>query len=343
MKIAHINLAKGFRGGERQTITLIQTLSEKYPEVEQILVCRKDSPMRKMLASCINLKFVNAKKQWQGHFLLSSVELVHAHEAKAVHWAWLHHLIFKTPYIITRRVDFPFKKNFLSRKTYGKADTVIAISQAIFEKLIPFSKNIKLIPDSYSNLPSNLSTIEKLKRDFSKKFVVGNIAALVKEKGQELLLEVAREFKHKYPNIIFIFLGKGKDGEFFKELSKDLDNVYWLDFQEDIGSYLKIMDIFAFPTLTEGLGSSLLDAMAYNVPIIATRTGGIPDIIKHNVNGLLFESGNSKDLSNKIELIYHDDKLKNSIINHAKENLTKFSPHEIAEKYYRIYQDIICK
>lgn len=89
LRIMHVNLARGFRGGERQTELLIQTLAAH--GVSQQLVCRGDSPLRAHLQGTPGLKFVTANHQLMGHWRAEPADLVHAHEAKAVHWAWLHH------------------------------------------------------------------------------------------------------------------------------------------------------------------------------------------------------------------------------------------------------------
>ncbi|SSY80718.1 glycosyltransferase family 4 protein [Alysiella crassa] len=342
MKIVHANLARGFRGGERQTVTLIQALSQQYPDIQQVLLCRADSPMREMLKNREHIQFVDANKQWQGHFAIGQADVIHAHEAKAVHWAWLHHLVWKTPYLITRRVDFPLKNNFLGKQTFGNAHAIIAISQAIQTRLQSFSQNVDVITDAYSRLPENPPTIEKLQKQFANRFVIGHIGALVdSHKGQLDLLQVARQFRQQYPDCVFLFLGQGADEAMLKAQSADLDNVHWLGFQTDVGSYLAVMDLFVFPSRTEGLGSALLDAMVYNVPIIASRVGGIPDIIQHENNGLLFETGQTVQLAEQIEKMYHNSVFRLRCAAAAKQQLANFSPENMAAKYMVHYQNAV--
>lgn len=341
MKIVHVNLARGFRGGERQTVTLIQTLAQKYADLQQVLVCRDNSPMRDMLCD-YPVQFVSAARQWQGHFAVGDVDLVHAHEAKAVHWAWLHHVLRRKPYLLTRRVNFPLKSRFFGRKTHGAAHCVVAVSAAVREMMLPFSQNVSVIADAYSRLPEKSQTVDFLKQQFADKFVVGHIGALVdSDKGQLDLLAAARQLKSRYPDCVFVFLGQGADEDLFKQQSADLDNVHWLGFQSDVGSYLAVMDLFVFPSRTEGLGSTLLDAMAYDVPVVASRVGGIPDIVKHEHNGLLFESGDIADLVRQIERMYCHKSFRQQCIEHAQAQLARFSPEYTAAQYYQIYQDII--
>ena len=96
LHIMHVNLAKGFRGGERRTELLIQSLAAQ--GFKQSLVSRSDSPLRHRLHNTERLTFIKANHQLMGHWQ-AEADIVHAHEAKAVHWAWLHHRLKGTPYI----------------------------------------------------------------------------------------------------------------------------------------------------------------------------------------------------------------------------------------------------
>ena len=113
MKIAHVNFAKGFRGGERQTALLIREL-EAANAGKQVLLCRWDSPLREELQDLKNLTFVNSSNIFSGHFAFKGADIIHAHEAKGAHWAFLEHQIRKIPYLITRRVTNLLRNNFHS-------------------------------------------------------------------------------------------------------------------------------------------------------------------------------------------------------------------------------------
>ncbi len=93
--LVHVNLARGFRGGERQPELLIRQLAGQ--GFSQTLVCRADSPLRGCLEGAARLRFVTARHQLQGHWAVGEASLLHAHEPKGVHWAWLHHLLRGLP------------------------------------------------------------------------------------------------------------------------------------------------------------------------------------------------------------------------------------------------------
>ena len=120
--------------------------------------------------------------------------------------------------------------------------------------------------------------------------VVGNVAALVPHKGQRHLVEAARLVVREMPDARFVILG---EGELREQLEKQvhehhLEKHVWLPgFRTDVLGCIKGFDLFVMSSVTEGLGTSLLDAMACGRPIVATRAGGIPEIVEDGVNGLL--------------------------------------------------------
>lgn len=341
MNICHVNLAGGFRGGERQTLTLIAALAQQ-PNIQQTLVCRQNSPMRELAKDIPNLSFATARAAWQGHFATRQTDIVHAHEARAAHWAWIHQRIHQTPYLITRRVDFHLKNNWFTNQVYQNAHVLVAISNAIAEKMHRFAPPKIVLTDTCSPLPEDAALSASLAEQFKHKFVIGHIGALVdSHKGQADLIEVARRFATQYPDCVFLFLGDGEDKAKFQTLSRDLNHVYWLGFQANIGSYLRVLDLFAFPSRTEGLGSTLLDAMAYQVPIVATRVGGIPDIIQDKQNGLLVPTGDVDALAQAIETLYQSPSMRETLVRNAQQTVHQYAPDALAAQYFRIYQQIL--
>jgi len=339
----HINLAKGFRGGERQTEILIRTLA-KNKKLKQLLVCRGDSPLKEHLKSINNLSFINANHQLAGHFNGEKVDIMHAHDAKAVHWAWFHNQLSKTPYIITRRVDHPIKDKWFNKQTYSKAASAIAISSLI-KQLIEqrqWNNNIQLIPSVMADFSTNKNITADFKAEFKGKLLIGNAGALVdKHKGQRLLIETARNLKDSHPHFHFIIFGRGEDELVLKEESKDLNNITWAGFKENIADYLAALDIFAFPSRNEGLGSTLLDVMNTGVPIVAANVGGIPDIVIHEKTGLLFEADNAKALESSLLRLIDSPTEQETYINKAKAQLDRYSPKAMADSYTDLYSKLI--
>lgn len=337
MHIIHVNLAKGFRGGERQTALLIQALASRVES--QILVCRHDSPLREELQKVDRLRIVSANHQLHGHVQAGRASVVHAHEAKALHWAWLHKRLYRMPYVVTRRVDTPIKDKWMNRLFYGNADCCVAISTVIKEQLAPWSQHaVPVIPSAMSNFSPDLHVAEQFKARYPGRFIVGHIGALVdRHKGQRVILEAARQLQESHPALLFVFFGKGEDEETLQQESLNLSNVVWAGFQPNIGDFIPALDLFVFPSRNEGLGSVLLDVMQAKIPIIASNVGGIPDLVHQNRTGALVEANNAVALKDAIIQAKENDKASTAMAEAAYERLKAFSPQAMAENYHNVY------
>jgi glycosyltransferase involved in cell wall biosynthesis len=339
--ICHINLAKGFRGGERQTELLIKELAKK--GVKQKLIIRSYSPLKDRLKDIRNLRIITISKPYMLSIgKVASCDILHAHETKAAQFAYIAHVLYGMPYFITRRVNFVPKDNFFNRRMYGKAKKVFAISTSVDKSLKKrfSSVNTEIIPSAHSNLDVT-EKLDLLKQKYSGYFVVGHIGALVVEdKGQNYIIEAAKKLKNsRY--IKFIFVGSGKDEKILKsQVEKyDIDNVVFEGFKDNVGDYLSLFDLFLFPSLNEGLGSILLDAMYFAKPIIATNVGGILDIIKDGYNGILINPKSADEISDAIMRLYEDSGLRKRLSENAKKESKQFSMEHLVNKYIERYEE----
>ncbi|NLQ16499.1 glycosyltransferase family 4 protein [Marinomonas sp. M1K-6] len=339
--VLHVNLAKGFRGGERQTELLIRALSKHF-NIKQLLACREDSPLLARLADVDNLSFVIANHQLSGHYAAPLVDIVHAHEAKAVHWAYVHKLLKNTPYIVTRRVDTVVKDKWLNQKTYRSASALVGISTLIANQIR--SKHwgeVYQIPSTLAHLESDPKEGEAFRNTFPGKTIIGHVGALVdKHKGQKILIEAAALLEKSHPDLQIVFFGDGADKEELETLSKGMKNITWMGFKARIGDYLPYFDLFVFPSRNEGLGSTLLDVMDAGVPIIASNVGGIPDIVIDNETGVLVTPNDSLALKEAIIKLSNDKALQTKLVAGAKKQLENYTPQKMAESYTALYKKI---
>ncbi|MCW8928350.1 MAG: glycosyltransferase, partial [Gammaproteobacteria bacterium] len=195
MIIGHVNLAAGFRGGERQTELLIRELSAR--GFEQIAVVRKESDLGDRLADVKGLKIRRICKPYiLGVGAARGCDLLHAHEAKASQYTYWVRRLLGIPYVITRRVPRVPGNNPLTRAVYRNATAVIALSQAIKASMLQHNPelNVQIIPSMSAQLPVNAAAVDALRERFAGKFLIGHIGALVNyHKGQQYLIEAARK------------------------------------------------------------------------------------------------------------------------------------------------------
>ena len=339
--ITHLNFAKGFRGGERQTLLLVESLAQK--GYTQTLVTRKNAPLAQKASKIKNLTIICILKPY---FLsipkIRKSDIIHAHETKAAHFAYFTHLIYKIPYILTRRIDQTIRASFLNKKVYLHSKKTVAISSVIQEKVHTLDKHINtsIIPDALSHLSTDKESSNTINQRFKDKFLIGHIGELDNEdKGQHYLIEVAKKLQNSHPYIHFLLLGKGKDEQHFKLQTEHLDNITFEGYVNNVGDYIPNFNLFVFPSLREGLGSILLDIMVFSIPIIATKVGGIPDIINHDKNGLLIPPHDSDALEKAILKLYKDKNLASSLSKKAKEDSTMYTAEKMRERYITLYKE----
>ncbi len=345
LKIAHINLAKGLRGGENQTLAIIEGLQNF--DIEQTLICRKNSLLEQQ-ALKLNIPVVaickpfllNVKK-------LKPFDLVHVHEGRSIYFALAANLLFQKSYLVTRRVLNKPREKWLTKLAYKKAAQITSISQKIDTVMRDFSTNqhYKIIPDIARQLESNSQKIANLKAQFTGKFVVGHVGALDDAiKNQSLILKTANQLREN-ENIVFILLGIGNDEDKLKHLASELNltNVVFEGFKENIGDYFALFDVFIYPSKEEGLGSAILEAFYLKKPVIAANIGGIPDILSNNEYGLLINPFDDHELRDAILKLYQDESLRNHYAQAGFNRKDTFSSEKICCDYYQLYQFISCK
>lgn len=345
IKICHINLARGFRGGERQTELLVKELC-KYEGMSQKVIVRKDSPLTDRLSGLgPSLELAPVTRPYILHARhIKDCSLIHVHEAQAGQFAYLATRIYKKPYLLTRRVLNPLKNNVLTRRIYCGAERIIALSCAVKNVLIRYDSRLSpiVIPSMVSSLPVDPEAAKKIRDWYGDRFLVGHAGALVNHvKGQKNIVEAAASLQNEYPQIYFLLLGKGKDENRLKSMASGLNNLEFAGFRENIGDYLSAFDLFVFPSLQEGLGSVLLDAMEFKLPIVASKAGGIPDIIEHGKNGLLIPPADSAALAEAVVYLYKNREVRMRLGEEAYKDSMDFHPGILAKKCHQVYQEIL--
>ncbi len=346
LNITHINLSHGFRGGERQTVLLIEELSKL--NIEQSLICRKDSPLIEHLQGAHKLSikavgsFPDARVQALFH-IKRNTSLIQAHETLAAQCAFIHHRLFNTPYIITRRVDNKLKKSSFNQSMYEQAAALVGVSAKICQIMHDtFNVPTHTIHSAHSKQIIDVTKSAEIKEQWQNHFVVGQIGALVdRHKGQSTLIEATAKLFCKLPNLKVVFLGCGEDEDKLKTQARSLP-IEFLGFKDNVQDYLTNFDIFAYPSNNEGLGSTILDAMNLGVPVIASKVGGIPELVTHDSSGLLIPPHDSDALASAILRLHDDFALKKRLANKGFDVATAHSSKNMALQYLALYQKI-CK
>lgn len=340
--LAHLNLARGFRGGERQTELLIRGLAAL--GWTQRLVARRGGPLAARCRDIPGLEIAEAGAGVAGAFFaLRGAGLVHSHEGRGVQAAWLNRLFRRIPYLITRRVQKGPGSSALNRRMYRSAAAVIAISEAIRAALARLDAQlpVSVIPSASSGLSVKLGNVERLRASFGGTFVAGHVGALDdSHKGQLQIIALARRWQASRPDVRFVLVGAGRDEARLRQAAAGLDNVIFTGEVGNVGDYLAAFDLFLYPSRHEGLGSILLDAFEAGLPVVATAVGGIPEIIRDGENGALVKPDEPLALEAAVAAFQADDRLRARVAAANRLRAREFSAATMTGRYERLYREL---
>lgn len=325
----HIDTARTWRGGQNQvllTVLGLRGLNHRaalvaHPEGELI---RRASEGHDLIPLAPRSE-VDLSAGWRLARVLkrSPPDIVHAHDPHAVAMAAVALSIAKLspvpPLIASRRVDFHIHGNSFSRWKYRQVDCFVAASEAIRSMLladgIPVSKVVTVHEgvdgDRVASVPA-----AALHATFwlpSHAPIVGNVAALVPHKGQRFLIDAAVLVVREVPDARFVILGEGPLRAALERQVAEHHlekHVVLAGFRPDALAMHKAFDVFVMSSVTEGLGTSLLDAMASSKPVVATRTGGIPEVVVDGETGFLVEPHDSAGLAAAVVRLLGDANLR---------------------------------
>lgn len=236
-----------------------------------------------------------------------------------------------------------FKRNLFIPKIFYRSvknlpSAVIVPSQATFLSLIEDARvslaKIKKIPcgieifsqESLEKFKKK-ALIQKKKLDLEGKIVIGNVSRVVKEKGQEYLLDAFLMVKKKFPNVALIFVGDGPYRKFLEEKTQRMriEDVHFLGFRQDLYQLYALMDIFVFPTVfdLEGFGLVAAEAMMTGKPVVASKIGPVPEVVEEGKTGLLFKAGDTKELARDIIKLLEEPKMASLMGKRGRERVKK--------------------
>ena len=341
--VCHINIAAGYRGGERQTELLVKDLAKR--GWRQRLIVRRGSPLAGRCRGVDGLDVTEVVGQPGAAWIAArGSSLVHAHEARSIYAGWLLQMSAGVPYLFTRRVDNPLKRSRLRDLAYRRADRIVTLSCAIATIIKESYPDLecKIVPDAHSDLAATLDADSDIRAQYAGRTVIGHIGALDnKHKGQRSIIRAAALASRSDPELLFVLVGDGRDGEELRRAAIGLDNVVFTGRVDDVGAYLAAFDVFLYPSLHEGLGSSLLDAMCFGLPIIASRVGGIPEIVEHEVNGLLIAPEDPEGIVGAIEIIRSSPGVREAMRRANLEKSALYGADRMANAYEEIYRSIL--
>ncbi|MBC7389749.1 MAG: glycosyltransferase family 4 protein [Opitutaceae bacterium] len=286
MKILEINTEKTWRGGERQTFFALKGFKGLGHTVE--LLAREYFPLIKKSEE-LEIKTYSVKSHLGVvPFLMKygkNYDILHVQTASLLTFAVLTKPFHNCKVVYTRRLDF-VPKGWLTRWKYNQADLIVAISTPIKTILETIGvKNIVLIPECIEAKSLDKKRALKFLKEngFEGKKIIGTTSALVQHKDPQTLVKAIALLANRRSDFIMLHFGDGVLRNEVEQLivQNKLSSVYKLaGFVENVEDFFSIFDVFVMSSEEEGLGSSVLDAFIYKVPVVSTNAGGLAELLE---------------------------------------------------------------
>jgi glycosyltransferase involved in cell wall biosynthesis len=268
--------------------------------------------------------------------------MLHAHDAHALTLAGLSASLTGAPLVVTRRVDFPLRR----RGYWGRANRIIAISRAVAtvlerdgiarDRITVIHSGIAL--DSARSV-SRLGIRDQLGLPPTAR-VAANVAALVPHKDHRTLIAAAKQLEGRIPELHWIVAG---EGPLRPELERQLSElglrgrVHLIGHVDDPTRLIADSDVFVMSSREEGLGTSVLDAMALGIPVASTAGGGLPEMLGNGA-GVVVPVGDSPALADAVAGIIEDRELRLRLVERAAMEVQRFTDRRMAEEVASVYR-----
>ena len=356
MRVLHVDTERGWRGGERQVLWLSRELAGRGHE--SIIAARPGQPLHDR-ARAEGLRVVEAAPAteldpvavWRLRRCIQRerIEIVHAHTAHAVALAAIALIGGGATMVVTRRVDFPLRRNAFTRWKYARAAAIVAISNAVADVL----RRGGIAPHRITVVPDGT--------DLNRRIVPlssSELAALGAPRGAPLAVQVSQLVGHKdpvnfvraiavarrhAPTLVGLLAGGGPlRGEVEAEVRALglSDAVRVLGYRTDADSLLASATVCVLSSREEGMGSVLLDALMLGKPIAATRCGGIPEVVEDEVSGLLAPIRDPEALGRAIARVITEPALASRLAAAARARAAGFSVERMTESTLAVYERV---
>lgn len=351
MRVLHVDSALGWRGGQNQVWLTAKGMAARGHEV--LVACRRGG---RLAARLHEDRLPVREISFHGDFWPAAILALHRlarefrpsvvqlHDPHAVSTGLLAGKAVKHR-IATRRVDFPLKSG-----KYRHCERVIAVSRAIASLLAQggvCAERVRVVYEGVPDRPAEgggRQVFEALGIPAGAP-VVGNVAALTDHKDHRTLLEAAALARARVPEARFLILGEGELRASLEARAHELglsDRVVFAGFRTDLDRLIPAFSILCLSSHHEGLGTSLLDAMNFGRPIVATNAGGISEAVEDGVSGRVVETRAPQQLADALCEILLDPERGAAMGAAGRQRfLERFSTERMLDATLRVYAELL--
>jgi len=350
-RVIHLASAREWRGGQRQVLLLATALGRL--GVDQLVVTSRGSRLAALLAE---QRVPVAPVRWQLGLsvppLFAAIRearltpaLFHAHDSHALTLASVaSRFARRTPVVATRRTDYPLRRGGF----WVRANRVIAISGAVRDRLVAGAvpaHRIALVPDGIDLIATAGRSPRAIRRELGLPTpgpLAVQVAALTADKDQATLIGAAARLHRARPDLHWAIAGAGPLRDSLETLARDAGVAPVISFVGQLDDPLPLIaaaDVFVSSSAHEGLGSSILDAMALGRPIVATGAGGVPDLLSEGA-GLLVPVGAADALAEAVGRVLSDPSLGQALAAKARAEVARYSADGMATAVREVYRSV---
>ncbi|MGI6658252.1 MAG: glycosyltransferase family 4 protein [Dethiobacteraceae bacterium] len=309
------------------------------------------------LSAAVNpLSYLQAVRQLKQYIMkTNSVKLLHAHGFKAAFVARLAARVCKLPCLVTVHSEFVQAQTALQSELYRTAERVlqrwtagyITVSFWLAEQL---ERQYKIEAGQISVVPNGIEltaggAAAACTLPFSKETVlIGTAARLAPQKGLDVLLQAAAILLPRFPELHFVVAGTGPLRAELEKMRQKLaleKHVHFIGYCRQIEAFLARLSVFVLPARTEAQGIAALEAMRAGCPVVASAVGGLKEVIKDNVNGLLVPPDNAVSLAAAIEKLLLQPQLAASLSRRARADVCRFNIDESMRRTKTVYARVL--
>jgi glycosyltransferase involved in cell wall biosynthesis len=354
----HTESSKAWGGQENRTLQECIGLRKLGARV--IVLCQPDSLLgQRASGEGFDVRTCRMRKNYDFpavHYILKlirneAIDVLNTHSGRDSFLAGLAgRLSGKKPVIVrTRHLALPIT----SKITYSVLPhTVVTVSEYVRQHLIQRGVN----PAKAIAIPTGVDlrrfdpaiTLRSLREELKLGEdvpVIGTVAIFRINKGYHILLDAIPLVLKNIPDAVFVFAGDGPYREHISDKIQSLglvDTVFMLGLRSDIPNILKSLDLFVLPTLQEALGTSFIEAMAMEKPVIGTDVGGVREVIEDGINGYLVPPSNPSMLADAITtMLKNREKAGLMGMEGRKIVLQRFNTDVMCERMHQLYLSLL--
>ena len=358
IRVLLVDLERVWRGGQEQAFLLMKGLKLRGHCAELIAVKDCAIASRAEAAGIRVHAIPDAGRRigaaWRLCALLRKkrFDIVYANEAHALTAAWLARSHRRVPIVAARRVAFRLSRGTLALARYLAATRIVAISRAVRNELLAAGLDancIEIVPDGVQ-IPAAI--MPEARENARKRWgfgpddtVIECVGALTQEKGHALLIDAFAKLRRDVANCRLLLAGEGRLRARLEQQAREAglgSAIVFPGFVPDVESIYAAGDLFVFPSLSEGAGSSLIQAMAYGLPVLALARGGVAEIIEDGRTGVLVQEASAAALASAAVRILRDTEFRERLSRSARETAaSRYSAEHMVDGTVRIFEELI--